>query len=92
MTQAYYVAIIPYVILIALTVLLLLRQSKNAEAKGVGVRRIQFLAVVCIVPGLIVLRLHEKVSYDAVMTLIGAVVGYVLSNIKNFKPSAGRTP
>ncbi len=89
-TQGYFVGIIAYALITSLAIFLLLRSKKDdPSSKGVGVRRIQFLTVVCTVPGLVVLRLYEKISADAVMALIGAVVGYVLSNIQNFKPTSG---
>jgi hypothetical protein len=49
--------------------------------RGIGVRIIQFLAVVLVVPTVFVLALEEILSSETVGTLLGAVVGYILSGI-----------
>src|SRR6266852_7456529 len=69
-------------------------QDKTEESKfrGIGVRIIQFLAIVCIVPAIVILRLYDKISSDAVMTLLGTVIGFVLSNIKEFRNRRPSSP
>ena len=49
--------------------------------RGIGVRIIQFLAVVLVVPIVFVLALEKILSSETVGTLLGAVVGYILSGI-----------
>jgi hypothetical protein len=71
-------------------VVALIAVALTRKEKGIGVRVIQFVTVAVVVPGLIVLRVEEKVSSDAVMSLLGALVGYVLANIREFKPKGER--
>ena len=49
--------------------------------RGIGVRIIQFLAVIIVVPVVLILALENILSSEAVATLLGAVVGYILSGI-----------
>jgi hypothetical protein len=49
--------------------------------KGIGVRAIQFLAVVLLIPSIVVLSLVGKLEGQATATLLGTIVGYVLSAI-----------
>jgi hypothetical protein len=48
--------------------------------KGIGVRVIQFLAVVFIIPTIIILALEGALS-EVSAALIGTIIGYVLSGI-----------
>jgi len=49
--------------------------------KGIGVRIIQFLAVLLVVPAVLVLALERLLTSETVGTLLGAIVGYILSGI-----------
>lgn len=89
--------LITYLVLTTITAIVLLIPRKKTIAtprddpkasttafRGLGVRIIQFLAIVYILPAIVILRLFDKISSDAVMTLLGAIIGFVLSNIKEF--------
>jgi hypothetical protein len=90
--------LLTYFALVTITVIALLvprkKKQRTGETKfrGLGVRIIQFLTVVCIVPAIVVLRLYDKISSDAVMTLLGTVIGFVLSNIKEFRNRRSPAP
>ncbi len=49
--------------------------------KGIGIRVIQFLAVLFVLPIAVILGLEGKLGSDATATILGAVLGYVLSPI-----------
>ena len=49
--------------------------------KGIGVRVIQFLAVVFVVPAILILALERVLSTESTATLLGTIIGYVLSGI-----------
>ena len=49
--------------------------------KGIGVRAIQFLSVVFVVPAILILALERVLNSEVVAALYGAVIGYVLSGI-----------
>ena len=55
--------------------------------RGIGVRIIQFLTVILLIPTLLILALEGLLEQQTVATLLGAVVGYILSGIgKDEKP------
>ena len=49
--------------------------------KGIGLRFIQYLGLVVILPVIVILSLEHRLSKDATGTIIGAAVGYVLARI-----------
>lgn len=64
--------------------------NRVMSGKGFGVRAIQLGTVAIALPMLFVLRMEEKISAEAVGTLVGAALGYLLSNIGSYdKPRAG---
>lgn len=52
--------------------------------KGIGVRTIQFAAVVTFVPLVLILALERILDGNVVSALVGAFVGYLFSNIGDF--------
>lgn len=56
--------------------------------KGFGVRIIQFLAVSLLAPLVLILALEDKLSGETAATIIGTIVGYVLSGIGQDEPNA----
>ena len=55
--------------------------------RGFGARVIQFLAVVLMVPGIIILSLEKLLSAETTAALMGGLAGYLLSDIGRFDPS-----
>lgn len=53
--------------------------------KGIGVRVIQLTTVILLLPTILILALEEFLSLDVVATLLGAIVGYVLAGIGEWK-------
>lgn len=51
------------------------------DGKGMGLRVIQFTALVTVLPIILILALEKMISTDVIGTLLGAIVGYVLSGI-----------
>ena len=65
-------------------IVLLCRLSRcggTEEPKGIGVRMIQLIAVLILVPVIAVLALEGSLTGEGVGTLLGAVVGYALGGI-----------
>jgi hypothetical protein len=46
---------------------------------SIGIKSIQFLAIVFVLPLLIVLGIHNVLGRETIGTLLGVIVGYVLS-------------
>ena len=55
--------------------------------RGIGVRTIQFLAVIFLVPTILILALEGAIDNSTVAALIGAIVGYILSGIGKDEPN-----
>lgn len=77
MTSLYIVEIIAAVTMVT-GILGILVTRRN---KGIGIRVIQFSAVVLVLPIILILAIEKLISTDVVGTLLGAIVGYVLSGI-----------
>lgn len=55
--------------------------------KGIGVRVIQVLTVILVLPVVLILALEKIIMGETVATLIGAVIGYILSGIGKDEPT-----
>lgn len=55
--------------------------DRITNSKGIGVRVIQFLSVVFIIPTIIILAIHNSISSETIATLLGTVIGYILSGV-----------
>ena len=65
------------------------------HSRGIGVRVIQFLAVLFVVPAIIILALEGILSEETTATLFGTIIGYILSGIgkdEAEKKSGGNIP
>ena len=69
---------------IALAPLLLLIE-RFAGDRGIGARAIQFLAVAMLIPAILILALENILDSSTVGTLIGALTGYLLSGIGDYR-------
>ena len=54
--------------------------------RGIGVRVIQFATVLLVLPIVLVLAVERILESQTVATLIGAIVGYILSGIGKDEP------
>lgn len=54
------------------------------QKMGIGVRSIQFIGVGTLVPLILILALEGVLERSAVGTLIGALIGYLLSKIGKY--------
>ena len=52
---------------------------------GLGARAIQVIAVIEIIPTILILALEKVLSGETTSTLLGALIGYLLSGVANFK-------
>jgi hypothetical protein len=55
--------------------------NRTKMKKGIGVRVIQFLAVIFIIPSIIILALEGVIVSETTAALLGAIIGYILSGI-----------
>jgi len=55
------------------------------EGKGIGVRAIQFVAATSILPIIAILALEKIIDGCTVSALVGALIGYLFSNISEFE-------
>ena len=51
------------------------------QKRGIGIRVIQFLAVVLLAPMILILAIEGILNTQTTATLIGAIIGYILSGI-----------
>lgn len=58
--------------------------TSKAKVGGIGARTIQFTCISLIVPCIIILALEEILKGETVATIIGGLIGYVLSGISNY--------
>ena len=56
------------------------------DGKGIGVRIIQFLAVILLIPTIFILSLENILNTQTVSALLGAMIGYILSNLGKDEP------
>ena len=49
--------------------------------KGIGLRAIQFTAVILLIPVVLILGLEELLGGETIAALLGAVAGYTLSSL-----------
>ena len=49
--------------------------------KGIGLRAIQFMAIIFLVPVILILALEKILTSETIAALLGAVSGYTLSGI-----------
>lgn len=54
----------------------------QGQGKGIGIRVIQLAAVVLIIPSIFILALEGVLTTELVATLLGTIVGYILSGFE----------
>ena len=59
--------------------------ERFAGDRGIGARAIQFLAVAMLIPAILILALERIIESSTVGTLIGALTGYLLSGIGDYR-------
>lgn len=61
--------------------------QRIVSGKGIGARVIQLLAVGLIIPTILILALEDKLASETTATIIGGLIGYLLSGIGDWKSS-----
>lgn len=78
-------AIIQYACLAMMSIAILgILYRSTFGKKGIGARVIQFVAVVLIIPTILILSVREILNPETIATLIGGLLGYLLSGIANY--------
>lgn len=49
--------------------------------RGIGIRVVQFAAVILMLPTILILALEDVLSTEVTGTLLGAIAGYILSSV-----------
>ena len=65
--------------------------NRHKQNKGIGARIIQFTGILLIVPLIGILALEKILEPQTVGTIIGALLGYLLSGISDFDSKQSRT-
>lgn len=60
-------------------------RNEKGNRLGLGLRSIQFLGVALIFPTILILALNQQLEHATLGTLLGTVIGYVLSGLKMSK-------
>lgn len=55
-----------------------------ATKKAIGVRAVQFIAVVFLLPIILILGMEKLLDGQTLAALIGGLIGYLLSGLSNF--------
>lgn len=58
--------------------------TTTGKVGGIGARIIQFACVTLIIPAIIILGIEKILQGETIATLIGGLIGYVLSGISNY--------
>jgi hypothetical protein len=58
--------------------------SEKQYSGGIGARIIQFTTIALLIPCLIILSLEDILKGETIATIIGGLIGYVLSGISNY--------
>jgi hypothetical protein len=66
--------------------------NRCKTGKGLGARVIQLLAVIFVIPAILILALEKFLTAETVATLLGTLIGYLLSGIGRFKPRQASKP
>jgi hypothetical protein len=56
----------------------------NGVVRSIGARLIQFTCVALIIPAIIILGVLKLLSGETIATIIGGLIGYVLSNVGDY--------
>ena len=65
------------------TLLIFYERIKNQ--KGIGVRIIQLIVVILLIPSVFILAMEGILNTETVAALFGAMIGYILSNLSDYK-------
>jgi hypothetical protein len=58
--------------------------NEKLNSGGIGARIIQFTTIALLIPCLIILGLEKIIQGETIATIVGGLIGYVLSGISNY--------
>lgn len=64
--------------------------AKQSTNWGFDVRVIQFVAVILVIPSILILSLEKVLTSETTATLVGAMIGYLLSGLGELKPQKNK--
>jgi len=56
--------------------------GEKGQAKGLGIRTLQHLALMFVAPSVLILALEGKIDAQAATAIFGAIVGYVFASVE----------
>ena len=74
-----------------LSVILIFIRSFIGKVKGFGARTIQIICLMLIIPTLLILALEKILVGETVATIIGGLIGYVLTSVGDEKKSEDKS-
>jgi len=71
------------IVAVCIRVIIFAYKGRNA---GLGVRTIQILTIVFIIPAIIILSLQDKpvITGETIAVILGTMIGYILSKVSNY--------
>jgi hypothetical protein len=60
--------------------------ERISSGRGLGARSIQFITVATIIPVILILGLEGILDKNVLGTIIGGLIGYLLSGVGNYQP------
>lgn len=59
-------------------------KKSDGRPMGIGARVIQFTCVILIIPTIIILGVEDILKGETIATIVGGLIGYVLSGVGNY--------
>lgn len=73
------------VVVVGIFIRSLRRTNASLKPSGIGARVIQFTCVSLIIPAIIILGIERILEGETIATIIGGLIGYVLSGVGNYE-------
>lgn len=80
------------IVIVGVLVRSMYKKSSTGKPSGIGARIIQFTCVTLIIPTLIILGIENILKGETIATIIGGLIGYVLSGVGNYEGPDNNNP
>ena len=77
------IEIIMAILMVVSVVLIFIERYRKGS--GLGARTIQTICIALIIPAIVILSIEKVLVGETVATIIGGLVGYVLSSVGNYE-------